>query len=165
LIKFRQFGNPRRLREDLRRTQTQRWHISDWFLNHNSAPVPLVFMYMNFWPIIVRLMSSTILNTLNAELNPICHLLALVGAHPVLHISKIRVKREIMYLFLFPKLKLVLQQKDISWRRHYWRNITGSTWRVQNRGYFERPTNRIIAGLSILDLQVADLRETAWNSV
>jgi hypothetical protein len=29
LIKFRQFGNPRRLREDLRRTQTQRWHISD----------------------------------------------------------------------------------------------------------------------------------------
>ena len=29
---------------------------------------------------------------LNAELNPICHLLALLGAHPILHISRIRVK-------------------------------------------------------------------------
>jgi hypothetical protein len=28
---------------------------------------------------------------LNAELNPICHLLALVGAHPILHVSRIRV--------------------------------------------------------------------------
>ena len=28
---------------------------------------------------------------LNAELNPICLLLALLGAHPILHISKIRV--------------------------------------------------------------------------
>jgi hypothetical protein len=31
-------------------------------------------------------------NPLNAELNPVCHLLALLGAHPILHISKIRVK-------------------------------------------------------------------------
>ena len=29
---------------------------------------------------------------LNAELNPICHLLALLGAHHILHISRIRVK-------------------------------------------------------------------------
>jgi hypothetical protein len=28
----------------------------------------------------------------NAELNPICHLLALIGANPILHISKMRVK-------------------------------------------------------------------------
>jgi len=32
-----------------------------------------------------------IINFLNAELNPICHLLALFGAHPILHISRIRV--------------------------------------------------------------------------
>ena len=32
------------------------------------------------------------LNTLNAELNPICHLLALLGAHPILHVSRIWVK-------------------------------------------------------------------------
>jgi len=29
---------------------------------------------------------------LNAELNPICHLLVLLGAHHILHISRIRVK-------------------------------------------------------------------------
>ena len=32
------------------------------------------------------------LNPLNAELNPITHLLALLGAHHILHISRIRVK-------------------------------------------------------------------------
>jgi hypothetical protein len=31
-------------------------------------------------------------NPLNAELNPICHLLALLGAHLILHVSRIRVK-------------------------------------------------------------------------
>ena len=31
-------------------------------------------------------------NPLNAELNPICHLLALLGVHPILHVSGIRVK-------------------------------------------------------------------------
>ena len=31
-------------------------------------------------------------NTLNAELNPICYLLALLGTHHFLHISRIRVK-------------------------------------------------------------------------
>ena len=29
---------------------------------------------------------------LNAELNPICHLLALVGAHRILHVNRVRVK-------------------------------------------------------------------------
>jgi hypothetical protein len=32
------------------------------------------------------------LNPLNAKLNPICHLLALLGAHRILHVSGIRVK-------------------------------------------------------------------------
>jgi hypothetical protein len=31
-------------------------------------------------------------NPLNAELNPICHLLALLGARHILHVIKIRVK-------------------------------------------------------------------------
>jgi len=31
-------------------------------------------------------------NPLNAELNPICHLLALLGAHHILHVSRLRVK-------------------------------------------------------------------------
>jgi hypothetical protein len=33
------------------------------------------------------------INPLNAELNPICHLLALLRAHHILHVSRIRVKR------------------------------------------------------------------------
>jgi len=32
------------------------------------------------------------INSLSAELNPICHLLALLGAHHILHVSKIWVK-------------------------------------------------------------------------
>jgi len=31
------------------------------------------------------------INPLNAKLNPICHLLALLGAHHILHVSRIRV--------------------------------------------------------------------------
>ena len=31
------------------------------------------------------------INPLNAELNPICHLLALLGTHHILHVSRIRV--------------------------------------------------------------------------
>jgi hypothetical protein len=31
------------------------------------------------------------INPLNAELNPICHMLALLGAHHILHVSRVRV--------------------------------------------------------------------------
>jgi len=34
------------------------------------------------------------INPLNAELNPICHLLELLGAHPILHVNRTRVKSE-----------------------------------------------------------------------
>ena len=36
------------------------------------------------------------LNPLNAELNPICQLLALLGAHLILHLSRIRVNSVIV---------------------------------------------------------------------
>jgi len=35
---------------------------------------------------------SHLVNPLNAELNPICYLLALLGAHHFLHVSRISVK-------------------------------------------------------------------------
>jgi hypothetical protein len=38
------------------------------------------------------LISFNIFKPLNAELNPICHLLALLGAHHIHHVSRIRVK-------------------------------------------------------------------------
>jgi hypothetical protein len=34
----------------------------------------------------------SVFNPLNAELNPNCHLLELLGAHPILHVGRIRVK-------------------------------------------------------------------------
>ena len=37
-------------------------------------------------------------NPLNAKLNPIVHLLALIGAHPILHVSRIRVKNRASYI-------------------------------------------------------------------
>jgi hypothetical protein len=37
-------------------------------------------------------------NPLNAKLNRICHLLALSGAHHILHVSRIRVKNRASYL-------------------------------------------------------------------
>jgi hypothetical protein len=40
----------------------------------------------------VLYIGRTVLNHLNAELNTICHLLALLGAHHILHVSRIRVK-------------------------------------------------------------------------
>jgi hypothetical protein len=36
---------------------------------------------------------DTDINPLNAKLNPICHLLTLLRAHPVLHVSRTRVKK------------------------------------------------------------------------
>jgi hypothetical protein len=37
---------------------------------------------------------------LNADLNPICHLLALLGAHHILHVSRIRVNINLPFLFV-----------------------------------------------------------------
>jgi hypothetical protein len=34
---------------------------------------------------------AIVFSPLNADLNPICHLLALLGAHHILHVSRIRV--------------------------------------------------------------------------
>jgi hypothetical protein len=36
--------------------------------------------------------AERLINLLNTELNPICHLLILIEAHHVLHVSRIRVK-------------------------------------------------------------------------
>ena len=35
---------------------------------------------------------NVVINPLKAELNPICHLVALLGAHHILHVSRIKVK-------------------------------------------------------------------------
>ena len=55
-------------------------NTSKWQMGFNSALKGLTF------------------NPLNAELNPTCHLLALLGTHPILHISRIRVKNCASYI-------------------------------------------------------------------
>ena len=48
--------------------------------------------------------SFTKVNPLNTELNPICHLLALLGAHHILHVSRIRVKYSYTFIVLYIQL-------------------------------------------------------------
>jgi len=42
---------------------------------------------------------AVFINPLNADLNPICHLLALLGVHNILHVSRVRVKQPTMLRF------------------------------------------------------------------
>jgi len=51
-------------------------------------------------------------NPLNAELNPFCHLPALLGAHHILHVSRIRVNRTIMILFHFAVMPCAKKRVD-----------------------------------------------------
>jgi len=54
----------------------------------------LVFQ-LNLYSLVVTVRTTSVnINTLNAELNPICYLLALLGAHHFLHVSRIRVKQD-----------------------------------------------------------------------
>ena len=41
------------------------------------------------------------INPLNAELNPMCYLLALLLAHHFLHVSRIRVKSLMSYIYIY----------------------------------------------------------------
>jgi hypothetical protein len=46
------------------------------------------------WDVVAVIVNITVFNPLNTELNPICHLLALLGAHHILHVGRIRVNGE-----------------------------------------------------------------------
>jgi hypothetical protein len=60
--------------------RTITWH--EVILLNPRDPADRQEIYRLFWNF----------NPLNAELSPICHLLALLGAHHILHVSRIRVK-------------------------------------------------------------------------
>jgi hypothetical protein len=68
-------------------------------------------------------------NPLNAELNSICHLLALLGAHPVFHVSRIRVKVRLCYSGLNHENNK--QRSDGIFQIH----ILGETRRIINKKY------------------------------
>ena len=50
-------------------------------------------------------------NPFNAELNPICHFMALLGAHHILHVSRVRVKElNISELWSFKEFRFRLSE-------------------------------------------------------
>jgi len=56
------------------------------YRSRNPLPLRLTRYVLAF-----SVKTNDILNPLNAELNPVCHLLALLAAHHILHVSRIRV--------------------------------------------------------------------------
>jgi len=78
------------------------WRVLD---THSTRQVPLPFPSRALPCAITFQLDSTTrrtwcgtFNPLNAELNPICHLLTLLGAHHILHVSRIRVKNPASYI-------------------------------------------------------------------
>ena len=72
--------------------------------------------------------SSTI-NPLNAELNPICHLVALLGVHHFLHVSRIRVKsltfRLLMsYIYIYIYIYIYMEHLFLMFLDHTQRRTT-----------------------------------------
>ena len=71
------------------------------------------------------------LNPLNAELNPICYLLALLGAHHFLHASRIRVKsltfRLLMiyiYIYMYIYIYIYMEHPFLMFLDHTQRRTT-----------------------------------------
>jgi len=87
------------------------WHICVFYIDHefcfrwfSSSHIISTF------PLIGNNYDIISINPSNVELNPICHLLALLGAHHILHVSRIRVNK--LPLFL---LKIFPNDSEFSW--------------------------------------------------
>ena len=81
-----------------------------------SCFIPEQFQEISLWDFLhnsENMSSWNELNSLNAKLNPICHMLALLGAHHILHVSRIRV---IINNFSLLMLALFGTSKLFEWR-------------------------------------------------
>jgi len=80
------------------------------------------------------------INPLNAELNPICQLLVLLGAHHILHVSRIKVKR---YGRLLLKNYTYTNRKPLSF-----------CWCLKHRTYVhDRKWRTVVHGICKLKMQ------------
>jgi len=59
-------------------------------------------------------------NPLNAELNPICHLLALLGVHHFLHVSRIRIN----LLFVICPMTVHVSKMSVPFYQNTWHHIS-----------------------------------------
>ena len=67
--------------------------LSDYGFNPLNAELnPICHLLALLGGATIVVVSRLRVNPLNTELNPICHLLALLVAHRILHVSRIRVK-------------------------------------------------------------------------
>ena len=72
---------------------------------------------------------SVIINPLNPELNPICYLLALLGAHHFLDVSSIRVKlltfrRLMSYIYIYIYIYIYMEHPFLMFLDHTQRRST-----------------------------------------
>ena len=94
-----------------------KWSSSNGLLSHSSCLIsPWVYKFFVFfggggrwwWDVCepneqtTRVVGCVVdFNPLNTQLNPICHLLTLLGAHHILHVSSIRVKLPVHNMPIF----------------------------------------------------------------
>jgi hypothetical protein len=71
-----------------------------------------------------------VINPLNTELNPICCLLALLGAHDFLHVSRIGVKSLTLRL-LMSYIYMTLVGLNNGWGMEEMYNFCLKTWRLR----------------------------------
>ena len=121
--------------------------------NTGCTNAPHCTLYVHTLPGLLLILPSlglnvqvvSFLNHLNAELNPICHLLALLGAHHILHVSRIRVKAfppepgmhlsSSPYVLCVPLIAFFFISSP-----EYWANNTGNGALVLSSPVFPRPS-------------------------
>jgi hypothetical protein len=90
---------------------------------HGSISVIISRIYMSYRVMITY--GTAYINPLNTELNPICHLLSLLGAHPIFHISRIRVN--VAYISCSGDLILIILfyfvKNFYAWFQFDWYNL------------------------------------------
>jgi hypothetical protein len=70
------------------------------------------------------------INPLNAELNPICYLLALLEAHHFLRVSRIRVKSltlRLLMSYIYIYIYIYMEHLFLMFLDHTWRSTVGRT--------------------------------------
>ena len=73
-----------------------------------------------FEQLCTRLQEDNCINPLHVQLNPICHLLALLGAHHIFHVSRIRVNTTSGMITLKHRVIIPDVVLCISWWKKHW---------------------------------------------